>query len=208
MHTVTRNNNNNKKGIHLVNFINGEVAISLKNAKILCGYSETSSNKIILEKVEASNIITFGGFTKKGNYIEDKYLTLDGFRDLASSLTQKDKKQNAILAITMINEAIYKIMSENNLPEIVPVEQKPKQMSNNEMFLRIKEMVGNYSENKEKWVKLYDELDKYLPESIRKSHQRHKRDTGEQITLLGYIHAHTALMPELYKIAVENFGAE
>lgn len=206
MHTVTRNNNNNKKGLHLVNFINGEVAISLKNAKILCGYSETSSNKVILEKVKTSNIISFSGFTKKGNYIEDKYLTFDGFRELASNLTQKDKKQNAILAIAMINEAIYKMMSENNLPEIVPVKQK--QMNDNEMFLRIKEMLGSYSKNRGKWIKLYDELDKYLPESIRKSHQRHKRDTGEQITLLGYILKYTALMPILYKIAVKNFGAE
>ena len=206
MHTVTRNNNNNKKGLHLVNFINGEVAISLKNAKILCGYSETSSNKVILEKVKTSNIISFSSFTKKGNYIEDKYLTFDGFRELASNLTQKDKKQNAILAIAMINEAIYKMMSENNLPEIVPVKQK--QMNDNEMFLRIKEMLGSYSKNRGKWIKLYDELDKYLPESIRKSHQRHKRDTGEQITLLGYILKYTALMPILYKIAVENFGAE
>ena len=206
MHTVTRNNNNNKKGLHLVNFINGEVAISLKNAKILCGYSETSSNKVILEKVKTSNIISFSSFTKKGNYIEDKYLTFDGFRELASNLTQKDKKQNAILAIAMINEAIYKMMSENNLPEIVPVKQK--QMNDNEMFLRIKEMLGSYSKNRGKWIKLYDELDKYLPESIRKSHQRHKRDTGEQITLLGYICKYTALMPILYKIAVKNFGAE
>ena len=149
MHTVTRNNNNNKKGLHLVNFINGEVAISLKNAKILCGYSETSSNKVILEKVKTSNIISFSSFTKKGNYIEDKYLTFDGFRELASNLTQKDKKQNAILAIAMINEAIYKMMSENNLPEIVPVKQK--QMNDNEMFLRIKEMLGSYSN----WINIY-----------------------------------------------------
>lgn len=203
MHTITRNASNNKKGVHLVEFFDGQPLVTVKNAKALCGYSETSGNDVILDKVSSHNRVSKVGISKKGIINEKFYITLNGFYELSSKLKQKDKIQNVKLAIELIEEAINTVaayyLSDNDI-EVPKIEEKS--IDEDKIVEQIKTIVGEYNSNKQKWVKLYDELDKVLDESIRKSHQKYKDKHNSKISLINFIKKETKLLPLLYDIAV------
>ena len=67
MNAITRNTNNTKRGKHLLFLFNGNVFVSLKNTKLLCGYSDSTGNDVILSKVSHNNIIKQYNFSQKGN---------------------------------------------------------------------------------------------------------------------------------------------
>ena len=219
MHTITRNNKNNKKGKHLLFPFNGHIYISVRNAKLLCGYSETTGNEVILNKVSSKNLICNPMFSKKETIIENYFLNHDGFAEVVDNLTQKDKKQNGELALKMINEAYYDLNSyieskygikaqqvENSVEE-QPVAINTNTMTSQEMVDEIKRLVGDYSEEtKPRWKKLYDTIDEVLEESIRKSHQRYKRDNNINLSILDYVRKETQLLPYLYEIAVRLYA--
>lgn len=235
MHTITRNTNSNAADKRLLIICEGKVYVPLKSAKILCGYSQKSSNSTILDKVSQKNVIVLSRFSKKGSKINSFYLTTKGFCELVDSITQADKKQNGLLALDMINSVqldeeldnIYKICE--NKDEDTEIDSKliaadfinvdsssleashetELELTDDEIIDEIISLVGQYDKNsdesKAKWKKLYDGLDKSLDESIRKSWQRYKRDNNVTITILNYIKTHTKLLPKLLNVARELF---
>lgn len=104
MHTVTRTTRKNVANKNLVQIFNNEVYVSVRNAKVLCGYNLDSGHSIILDKVSKDNIVKQINFTKKGKESETYYLTIAGFCELAMNISQKDKRQNAELALKMISD--------------------------------------------------------------------------------------------------------
>ena len=197
MRAITRNNANLKRGKDLLFLFNGKVYISLKNAKLLCGYSESASNETILSKVSKENVVIQYNFSKKGNLSESYYLNYEGFCQLVKNLKQKDKKQNAILSLEMINEAIKEIRFEHS---------KSYTKKEDEMINEICATLGKYDEeNKHKWIKAYDELDKVLSISIRKEYQKFKIKHSVHLSMISYIKNHTSLTPVLYDIVKNKF---
>lgn len=207
MHTITRNTKNNKKGKHLLFPFGGHIYVSVKNAKTLCGYSETTSNDVIWSKVSTENIKFNLMFSKKGNIIENYFLTTDGFIELVSKLTQKDKKQNGELAIKMIEEAYAELreyVSEPTLEE-VKADKFYSTEYRTEMAEKIREEMSKGSFDKDKWTKLYSKCSAVnkLEENIMKSARRHY---GEYCTLkyqmLNYVASERPeLLESLYEIA-------
>ena len=203
MHAITRNTKNNKKGKHLFFPFGGHIYVSVKNAKILCGYSETTSNDVIMSKVSKENIKLNPMFSKKGTIVENYFLTTDGFVELVEKLTQKDKKQNGELAIKMMKDA-YSELREYVLPE----PEKVKFYSVNyriQMTNKIREEMSKGSFDKDKWTKLYSKCSAVnkLEENIMKSAKRYY---GEYCTLkyqvLDYVSsAKPELLESLYEIA-------
>ena len=203
MHTITRNASNNKKGVHLVEFFDGEPLVTVKNAKALCGYSDTSGNDVILDKVSLHNRVSKVGISKKGVINEKFYITLNGFYELSSKLKQNDKKQNVKLAIELIEESINTVAEyylSNNVIEVPKFEDK--NIDEDKMYKQICETLGEYNVNRLKWIKAYDELDKLLDKSIRKSHEKYKKDNNSKITLIKFIKDETKLLPLLYDIVI------
>lgn len=203
MHAITRNTKNNKKGKHLFFPFGGHIYVSVKNAKILCGYSDTTSNDVIMSKVSKENIKLNPMFSKKGTIVENYFLTTDGFVELVEKLTQKDKKQNGELAIKMMKDA-YSELREYVLPE----PEKVKFYSVNyriQMTNKIREEMSKGSFDKDKWTKLYSKCSAVnkLEENIMKSAKRYY---GEYCTLkyqvLDYVSsAKPELLESLYEIA-------
>lgn len=203
MHAITRNTKNNKKGKHLFFPFGGHIYVSVKNAKILCGYSDTTSNDVIMSKVSKENIKLNPMFSKKGTIVENYFLTTDGFVELVEKLTQKDKKQNGELAIKMMKDA-YSELRECVLPE----PEKVKFYSVNyriQMTNKIREEMSKGSFDKDKWTKLYSKCSAVnkLEENIMKSAKRYY---GEYCTLkyqvLDYVSsAKPELLESLYEIA-------
>ena len=200
MNAVTRNTNLCKRGKSLLFLFNGNVFVSLKNTKLLCGYSETTGNDVILSKVSPSNVIKQYNFSQKGNISESLYINYNGFLEIHNRLKQKDKKQNAKLAIEMIQDAIKEIRGHQRINEMKDAENKQ------EMIDQICYMLGPYNEeNKQNWVSAYDELDKKLSISIRQEHQRHKKHHGSTISLINFIKDYTSLTPMLYEIVRSQY---
>ena len=202
MNAITRNTNNSKRGKHLLFPFNGNMYVSLKNAKILCGYSETTGNDVILNKVSESNIVKLLSFSKKGNISETYYLNYNGFVELEKNLTQKDKKQNAKLALEMIQSAIIELRDYQSLNKTKNEPTEDDYMYRRKLANEIVAMLGKYNEDtKADWIELYDELDRHLNESIRHTHQRYIKNTGSKISLLNFIVNCTNLTEKLYEIA-------
>ena len=202
MNAITRNTNNSKRGKHLLFPFNGNMYVSLKNAKILCGYSETTGNDVILNKVSESNIVKLLSFSKKGNISETYYLNYNGFVELEKNLTQKDKKQNAKLALEMMQSAIIEIRDYQSLNKVKNEPTEYDYMYRRKLANEIVSMLGKYNEDtKADWIELYDELDRHLNESIRHTHQRYIKNTGSKISLLNFIVNCTNLTEKLYEIA-------
>ena len=202
MNAITRNTNNSKRGKHLLFPFNGNMYVSLKNAKILCGYSETTGNDVILNKVSESNIVKLLSFSKKGNISETYYLSYNGFVELENNLTQKDKKQNAKLALEMIQSAIIELRDYQSLNKTKNEPTEDDYMYRRKLANEIVAMLGKYNEDtKADWIELYDELDRHLNESIRHTHQRYIKNTGSKISLLNFIVNCTNLTEKLYEIA-------
>lgn len=204
MHAITRNTKNNKKGKHLFFPFGGRIYVSVKNAKILCGYSETTSNDVIMSKVSKENIKTNLMFSKKGTIVENYFLTTGGFVELVEKLTQKDKKQNGKLAIKMMEDAYSELREYVGQPE----HEKVKFYSVNyriQMTNKIREEMSRGSFDKDKWTKLYSKCSAVnkLEENIMKSAKRHY---GEYCTLkyqvLDYVSSEKPeLLESLYEIA-------
>lgn len=204
MHAITRNTKNNKKGKHLFFPFGGHIYVSVKNAKILCGYSDTTSNDVIMSKVSKENIKFNPMFSKKGTIVENHFLTTDGFVELVEKLTQKDKKQNGELAIKMMKDAYSELREYVGQPE----PEKVKFYSVNyriQMTNKIREEMSKGSFDKDKWTKLYSKCSAVnkLEENIMKSAKRHY---GEYCTLkyqvLDYVSsAKPELLESLYEIA-------
>lgn len=109
MHAITRNSSTKTRGKELLTFFGGQVFLSFKDARELLGYSSKTGNKVIMSKVSEENIIKKCKFTKSGSKVITYYLNTAGIEQLISSITQKDKIQNGILAIDMINNAVAEI---------------------------------------------------------------------------------------------------
>lgn len=200
MNAITRNTKNNKRGKHLLFLFNGNVFVSLKNTKLLCGYSESTGNDVILSKVSHNNVIKQYNFSQKGNLSESLYINYNGFMELHNRLKQQDKKQNAKLAIEMIQETINELRNVENLT-------KPSQkISEYQMIDEICHALGKYDETtKHRWVRAYDELDKRLSISIRSEHQKFKTCNSSNISLINYIKIYTSLTPVLYDIVKDMY---
>ena len=203
MHTITRNTKNNKKGKHLFFPFGGHIYVSVKNAKILCGYSDTTSNDVIMSKVSKENIKFNPMFSKKGTIVENCFLTTDGFVELVENLTQKDKKQNGELAIKMMKDA-YSELREYVLPEPEKVKSYSAQYRV-EMTNKIREEMSKGSFDKDKWTKLYSKCSAVnkLEENIMRSAKRYY---GEYCTvkyqMLDYVSTEKPeLLESLYEIA-------
>ena len=200
MNAITRNTNNNKRGKHLLFLFNGNVFVSLKNTKLLCGYSESTGNDVILSKVSRNNVIKQYNFSQKGNLSESLYINYNGFIELHNRLKQKDKKQNAKLAIEMIQETINEL---RNVEKLMKPSQK---ISESQMIDEICHALGKYDETtKHRWVRAYDELDKKLSISIRSEHQKFKTCNSSNISLINYIKIYTSLTPVLYDIVKDMY---
>lgn len=153
MHTITRNNTQNKKGKHLLTFLNGALVLSIKNTKLLCGYSENSGNDVILDKISKKNTISELTFTKKGLPVENFYVTLGGFKELSENLTQKDKIQNARLALRMMIEASDEVKNYYKQSE-----ETKNTLTKEQIVEEIRSIVDAHGFNKADWIKLYDEF--------------------------------------------------
>ena len=104
MYAIERNDGE-KKGIHLISKLGNEIVAPIDNVKKLFGYSKKTQDKIMLDKVSKSNIIFHTGNTLDGKHrVIEKYVTLSGLKEIASKMTQHSKKQNAEIAIKMIEE--------------------------------------------------------------------------------------------------------
>ena len=216
MYTVTRNTKNNSTNKNLVIVFDEQVYIPLRSAKILCGYSDSTANSVILKKVNKRNIKKMITFTKKETEIEKLFLTVEGFTELVNNIKQKDKKQNGEIAIAMIHEIQYEKFSnfksiqetpEEHLNEFNVEIPEKDYMSDEDLIDNIINLVGVYNEDtKPRWKALYDKLDESLDESIRRSWQRYKRETGRNITILSYIRNETKLLPMLNNIAINMFN--
>lgn len=224
MIAIVRNSKQNEKGKHLMFKMMGEVFVSFKNAKSLCGYSPSASNKVIYEKVSSKNIHDIINFTKTGKEIRTPHLNFDGIVELAENINQKDKVQNA----NLMKEIAKEILKEDGCPNYKITSGKidtskietrcivdefttyeMKNLSTDGMISEIKRITGEYvwsdEESKNKWKKLYDKLDESLDESIRKSKQRYERDNGTAISILNYVANHTNLLPLLLQIAKDMY---
>lgn len=200
MNAITRNTKNNKRGKHLLFLFNGNVFVSLKNTKLLCGYSESTGNDVILSKVSHNNVIKQYNFSQKGNLSESLYINYNGFIELHNRLKQQDKKQNAKLAIEMIQETINELRNVENLTK--PSQKIPEY----QMIDEICHALGKYDETtKHRWVRAYDELDKRLSISIRSEHQKFKTCNSSNISLINYIKIYTSLTPVLYDIVKDMY---
>ena len=204
MHAITRNTKSNKKGKHLFFPFGGRIYVSVKNAKTLCGYSETTGNDVIMSKVSKENIRFNPMFSKKGTIVENYFLTTEGFIELVENLTQKDKKQNGELAIKMMKDAYSELCEYVGKPEPEKVESYSAQYRI-EMTNKIREEMSKGSFDKDKWTKLYSKCSAVnkLEENIMKSAKRHY---GEYCTLkyqvLNYVSTEKPeLLESLYEIA-------
>ena len=204
MHAITRNTKNNKKGKHLFFPFGGHIYVSVKNAKTLCGYSETTGNDVIMSKVSKENIRFNPMFSKKGTIVENFFLTTEGFIELVENLTQKDKKQNGELAIKMMKDARLELCEYAGKPEPEKVESYSAQYRI-EMTNKIREEMSKGSFDKDKWAKLYSKCSAInkLEENIMKSARRHY---GKYCTLkyqmLDYVSTEKPeLLESLYEIA-------
>ena len=204
MHAITRNTKNNKKGKHLFFPFGGHIYVSVKNAKTLCGYSETTGNDVIMSKVSKENIRFNPMFSKKGTIVENYFLTTEGFIELVENLTQKDKKQNGELAIKMMKDARLELCEYVGKPEPEKVESYSAQYRI-EMTNKIREEMSKGSFDKDKWAKLYSKCSAInkLEENIMKSARRHY---GKYCTLkyqmLDYVSTEKPeLLESLYEIA-------
>lgn len=204
MHAITRNTKNNKKGKHLFFPFGGRIYVSVKNAKTLCGYSETTGNDVIMSKVSQENIRFNPMFSKKGTIVENYFLTTEGFVELVENLTQKDKKQNGELAIKMMKDAYSELYERVGQLESEKVESYSAQYRV-EMTNKIREEMSKGSFDKDKWAKLYSKCSAInkLEENIMKSARRHYgRYCTLKYQMLDYVSTERPeLLQSLYEVA-------
>lgn len=192
MYAIERNDGENK-GIHLISKIGNQIVVPIDNVKKLFGYSKKTQDKLILDKVSKDNIIYHTGNTLEGKHcIIEKYVTLDGLKEIASKITQHSKKQNAEIAIKMIEKHYGKSESNNEKSyKVTPIE-----------------IIGIMDKNgfsKNKWEALYEIFSKR--NNIFNVHHEAYAITGKNLlkyTTLKFVFAkYPNLIQSLYEVAKE-----